>query len=78
MRKAERANERAHTVSIRARFLGQLKRERVYRATCPTFDAARADVFEYIERFHSGRMRRRIARQDLEFFALSQACVVSG
>ena len=27
-------------------------------------DTGRADVFEYIERFHNPRMRRRLARQD--------------
>ena len=52
-------------------FFGLLKRERVYRTKYPTLDAARADVFEYIERFHNPRMRRRIARQDLKFSSLS-------
>ena len=52
-------------------FFGQLKRERVYRMKYPTLDAARADVFEYIERFHNPRMRRRVARQDLKFSTLS-------
>ena len=59
-------------------FFGLLKRERVYRTTYPTLDAARADVFEYIERFHNPRMRRRVARQDLKFSTLSQPSVVSG
>lgn len=31
-------------------FFGLLKRERLYRTRCPTLDAARADVFEHIER----------------------------
>lgn len=52
-------------------FFGMLKRERIYRMKYPTLDAARADVFEYIERFHNPRMRRRIARQDLLFYTLS-------
>ena len=52
-------------------FFGQLKRERVYRMKYPTLDAARADVFEYIKRFHNPRMRRRVARQDLKFSTLS-------
>jgi putative transposase len=52
-------------------FFGLLKRERVYRTKYPTLDAARADVFEYIERFHNPRMRRRVARQDLMFSTLS-------
>lgn len=31
-------------------FFGMLKRERVHRTEYPTLDAAKADVFEYIER----------------------------
>ncbi|MEN5060921.1 IS3 family transposase, partial [Luteimonas sp. TWI414] len=46
---------------------GVLKRERIYRTTYPTLDAARADVFEYIERRHNPRMRRRTVRQDSKF-----------
>ena len=53
-------------------FLGMLKRERVHRMKYATLDAARADVFEYIERFHSPRMRRRVARQELKFSILLQ------
>ena len=52
-------------------FFGLLKRERIYRMTYPTLDAARADVFEYIERRHNPRMRRRTAREDLKFSTLS-------
>ena len=59
-------------------FFGLLKRERVYRTTYPTLDAARSDVFEYIERFHNPRMRRRVARQDQKLSALSQPSVISG
>jgi putative transposase len=59
-------------------FFGVLKRERIYRMKYPTLDAARADVFEYIERFHNPRMRRRIARQDLKFSTLLQPSVISG
>lgn len=59
-------------------FFGMLKRERIYRTKYATLDAARADVFEYIERFHNPRMRRRTARQDLRFSALSQPSVISG
>lgn len=43
-------------------FFGLLKRERIYRTSYPTLDAARADVFDYIERRHNPRMRRRGAR----------------
>jgi len=33
-------------------FFGVLKRERVYRTHYRTRDEARADVFDYLERFH--------------------------
>lgn len=59
-------------------FFGLLKRERVYRTTYPTLDAARSDVFEYIERRHNPRMRRRLARQEQKFSALSKPSVISG
>ncbi|MCB0257744.1 MAG: DDE-type integrase/transposase/recombinase, partial [Anaerolineae bacterium] len=59
-------------------FFGVLKRERIHRMKYPTLDAARADVFEYIERFHNPRMRRRVARQDRKFEALLQPSVISG
>lgn len=59
-------------------FFGLLKRERIYRMKYPTLDAARTDVFEYIERFHNPRMRRRQAKQDLKFSTLSQPSVSSG
>jgi len=42
-------------------FFGLLKCERIYRTTYPTLDAARADVFDYLERRHNSRMRRRVA-----------------
>jgi putative transposase len=41
-----------------------INRERIQHARYPTRDAAKADVFKYIERFHNPRMRRRAARQD--------------
>lgn len=59
-------------------FFGLLKRERVYRTKYPTLDAARADVFEYIERRHNPRMRRRVIRQDQKLSALSKPSVISG
>ncbi|HGN1517488.1 TPA: IS3 family transposase, partial [Pseudomonas aeruginosa] len=51
-------------------FFGLLKRERVAHQSYRTRDEARADLFDYIERFHNPRMRRRVARQDLKFSAL--------
>lgn len=59
-------------------FFGLLKRERVYRTSYPTLDAARADVFDYIERRHNPRMRRRVARQDQKIAALLEPSVISG
>lgn len=59
-------------------FFGLLKRERVYRTSYPTLDAARADVFDYIERRHNPRMRRRVARQDQKVAALLEPSVISG
>ena len=59
-------------------FFGMLKRERVHRMTYPTLDAARADLFEYIERLHNPRMRRRVARQDQKLSTLPQPSVISG
>ena len=48
-------------------FFGLLKRERVNHQRYRTQDEARADIFEYIERFHNPRMRRRLAVQDQKF-----------
>ncbi|MEN9493388.1 MAG: hypothetical protein RJA63_3837 [Pseudomonadota bacterium] len=59
-------------------FFGLLKRERVYRMKYPTLESARADVFEYIERRHNPRMRRRQAKQDQRFSTLLQPSVISG
>ena len=50
-------------------FFGVLKRERVNRMKYPTLDSAKADIFNYIERFHNPRMRKRVARRDMEFQA---------
>lgn len=59
-------------------FFGLLRRERIYRTSYPTLDAARADVFDYIERRHNPRMRRRIARQDQKVATLLEPSVISG
>ena len=59
-------------------FFGVLKRERVYRAHYRTRDEARADLFDYLERFHNPRMRRRVARRDREFQALIKPSVEMG
>ncbi|MBB61434.1 MAG: hypothetical protein CML00_09865 [Pseudomonas sp.] len=44
-------------------FFGQLKRERVARQSYQTRDEVRADLFDYIERFHNPRMRLRVVRK---------------
>lgn len=59
-------------------FFGVLKRERIHRTRYHSLDAAKADVFHYIERFHNPRMRRRVAKQDQKFLTLSKQSVKSG
>lgn len=59
-------------------FFGQLKRERVAHQSYRTLEEARADLFDYIERFHNPRMRRRVAQQDLKFSALLKPSVEVG
>ncbi|MEM6484430.1 MAG: IS3 family transposase, partial [Pseudomonadota bacterium] len=39
---------------------------------------AKADLFNYIERFHNPRMRRRVANQDQAFSACSEPSVKTG
>jgi putative transposase len=51
-------------------FFGVLKRERVNHRRYRTLNEARADLFDYIERFHNPRMRRRVAKQDQKFSAV--------
>jgi len=59
-------------------FFGMLKRERINRTTYRTMDVARSDVFDYIERFHNPRMRRRVAQKDQKFCTLLQPSVETG
>ena len=59
-------------------FFGMLKRERTNHTRYPTMDSAKADVFNYIERFHNPRMRRRIAKRDKEYAAVFKPSVESG
>jgi putative transposase len=44
-------------------FFGRLKRERVNRRQYQTRAEARADIFNYIERWHNPRQRRRLDQQ---------------
>ena len=55
-----------------------LKRDRVNRKRYRTLDIAKADIFDYIERFHNRRMRRRIAKSDLAYSAVLKPPVETG
>jgi putative transposase len=59
-------------------FFGMLKRERMNHRRYLTRDETRADVFDYIERFHNPRMRRRVAKQDQKFSAVFKPPVETG
>ena len=59
-------------------FFGLLKRERVNRRRYPTIAEAKADLFDYIERFHNPRMQRRLDAQDEAFRLLTQPSVKTG
>ena len=59
-------------------FFGMLKRERVNRKRYRTLDIAKADIFDYIERFHNPPMRRRIAKSDLAYSAVLKPSVETG
>ncbi|WP_343801972.1 IS3 family transposase [Marinobacterium maritimum] len=59
-------------------FFGVLKRERIHHRDYRTQDEARSDIFDYIERFHNPRMRRRVATQDLKFSAVLKPSVETG
>ena len=59
-------------------FFGVLKRERIHHRRYRTLDEARADVFNYIERFHNPRMRRRVAAQDRKLSAVLKPSVETG
>lgn len=59
-------------------FFGKLKRERVHRRRYPTLAEARADVFDYIERFHNPLIQRRLDARDQVFRLLTQSAVETG
>jgi len=58
-------------------FFGMLKRERVNRRQYQTHAEARLDIFDYIERFHNPRRRRRLEMLRRELETLTQPSVVS-
>jgi putative transposase len=59
-------------------FFGLLKRERVNRRQYQTRAEARADVFDYIERFHNPRRTRKIEQLRKEEVGLTQLSVEKG
>jgi putative transposase len=59
-------------------FFGMLKRERVNRQQYRTRAEARADIFDYIERCHNPRQRRRLELQQQAEQLLTQPSVISG
>ena len=59
-------------------FFALLKRDRIHRRKYGTRAEARADIFDYIERFHNPRMRRRLIRQARKEAVLTQPSTESG
>jgi putative transposase len=59
-------------------FFGLLKRERVNRRHYRTHAEARADIFDYIERCHNPRQRRRLERWKEQEQLLTQPSVKTG
>jgi putative transposase len=59
-------------------FFGMLKRERVNRRQYNTRAEARADVFDYIERFHNPRRARRTEQREKKEVGLTQPSVKTG
>lgn len=59
-------------------FFGVLKRDRTNRKRYRTMNIAKADIFDYIERFHNPRMRRRVAKRDQEFTIVLEPSVETG
>lgn len=59
-------------------FFGVLKRERVNRRQYRTRAEARADIFDYIERFHNPRKRRQLEMLKQDDLVLTQPSVELG
>ena len=59
-------------------FFGLLKRERVNRCQYQTRSEARADIFDYIERFYNPRKRRQLEMRKQKDSLLTQPSVKSG
>ena len=59
-------------------FFGMLKRERVNRRHYFTRAEARADIFDYIERFYNPRKRRALMNKNMKKKTLTQLSVETG
>lgn len=59
-------------------FFGMLKRERVNRRRYQTRNEARTDIFDYIERFHNPRRRRKLEEAKQNKLLLTQPSVKTG
>jgi putative transposase len=59
-------------------FFGLLKRERINRRRYQTRAEARADIFDYIERFHNPRRRRQMQNAEPKKLPLTQTSVEVG
>lgn len=59
-------------------FFGQMKRERVNRRRYTTLAQARADIFDYIERFYNPRKQRQLAGNQQAQLHLTKPSVKSG
>ncbi len=59
-------------------FFGMMKRERINRKQYTLIADVRADIFDYIERFHNPRRRRRLGILKQEEISLTKPSAVSG
>ena len=59
-------------------FFSMIKRERTNRMKYPTLGAARADVFDYIKRFHDSLTRCQAAGEAVKFSGVSKPSVKTG
>ncbi len=59
-------------------FFGMIKRERINRRRYLTVTDARADVFDYIERFHNPRIQRRLDARVQQLSVLTHPSAKTG
>ena len=59
-------------------FFGLLKLERINRRKYVTRTEARADIFDYIERFHNPRTRRKVEMRERNDLSLTKPSVKMG